>query len=245
MKKIFIATGFISMLVVSALTAFAQTQSREDILKQIETKRKELSALEKLFLSPSEDDRALHADFLRQPETGLIRLLPRDVYESEVYKKNRRTIVITGGGAYYSFTGQTHEYSASTDIGLEQGQLQAGFAGANYGMLTSLGDVPLENVSLETTVAAQHLASHNPATEEPQARVEQRRTSGGATIEATTYKNRLPVSVNMTYLVRTVNYNASDALVAFRVVRVDNDGSAIILWKLLKKYPIPQLVRNK
>jgi len=26
---------------------------------------------------------------------------------------------------------------------------------------------------------------------------------------------------------------------------VDTDGSAIILWKLLKKYPTPQLARNK
>jgi hypothetical protein len=243
MKEIFVATGAVITVLLSALCVFGQTQSRDDILKQIEAKRAELSALEELFLSPSEEDRAAHADFLRLPDTGLIRILSREMYESETYKDNKKTIVIRGGGAYYSFTGRTHEYSSTTDIGLERGELRAGFAGANYGMLTSLGDVLLENVSLETP-AAQALASHNPATEEPQARVEQRRASDGATIEGTTYRNRLTLKVNSTYLVRSINYDASDALAAFRVVRIDNDNSAIILWKLLKKYPIPYLARN-
>jgi hypothetical protein len=31
----------------------------------------------------------------------------------------------------------------------------------------------------------------------------------------------------------------SDVLVVFRVVRVDSDGSATIVWKLLKKYGKP------
>ena len=35
----------------------------------------------------------------------------------------------------------------------------------------------------------------------------------------------------------------SDVLVAFRVVRFDNDGSAIIAWKLLKSFSKPQLNR--
>ncbi len=37
----------------------------------------------------------------------------------------------------------------------------------------------------------------------------------------------------------------SDALVAFRVVRIDNDSSAVIVWKLLKKYPIPMYLDTK
>jgi hypothetical protein len=241
MKKIIVAAV---ALTLSALTVSAQSQSREDILRDIATKRAELAALEKLFLAPSEEDRAAYAEFLSQPDTGLMRLLPRDNYDSEAYQKAKRTLTVRGGGAYYSFTQRTHEYSAPTDIGLDHGILLTGFAGANYGMLTSLGDVPLENVNLETT-EAQVLALHKPATEEPQARIEQRRSSDGTTIESTSYKNRLPLKLASTYLVRSVNYNASDALVVFRVVRIETDGSAIILWKLLKNYPVPQLARNK
>jgi hypothetical protein len=239
MKRFFVVTWFILTLLFGSLIVLAQSQSREEVLKAIETKRAELSALEQRFLSPTEEDRALYAAFLKLPKTGLIRILPRETYDSH----DKPTMTIRGGGAYYSFTKRTHEYGSSTDIGLEQGQLKVGFAGADYGMLTNIGNVPLENVSLETP-AARILAAHNPATEEPQARVEQRRASEGTIVEGVTFKNRLPLRLNSTYLVRTVNYYESDALVAFRVVRIDtDDDSAIILWKLLMKYPVPQLDR--
>ena len=236
MKKISISTGILITLLLGAFSSFAQTHSRDDLLKQIEAKRAELTALQKQIVEPSEADRATYADFLRQPETGLMRILPRETYGYDVDG-------MRGGGAYYSFTKRSHEYSNTSDISLEQGQLQSGFAGANYGMLATLGDVPLENVSLEAG-PAQILALHTPPTEEPQARVEQRRASAGAVIDGTSYKNRLPLKINSTYVVRSINYSGSDALVAFRVVRIDNDNSAVIVWKLLKKYPIPYLARN-
>lgn len=235
MKKISIAAGTLITLLMAVATGFAQT--RDDLLKQIEAKRAELAALHKLITEPSEEDRAVYADFLKQTDTGLIRILPRETYGYDV-------VGMRGGGSYYSFTKRSHEYSGTSDISLEQGVLRSGgFAGANYGMLTTLGDVPLENVSLETA-AAQILASHTPATEEPQARVEQRRTSEGTVINGTSFKNHMPLKVNSTYLVRAINYHGSDALVALRVVRIDNDNSAVIIWKLLKKYPIPYLARN-
>lgn len=249
MKKISLATGALLTLILTAVSGFAQSQSRDDILKQIEAKRSELEtriaelkALEKLFLSPSEADRAAHANFLLQPDTGLIRLLPREKYESEVYKENKKTISLRGGGAYYSFIDRTNEYGNS-HIGFEHGQLKTGFAGANYGMLTNLGEIPLEMVGLEAA-AAQILASHVPPNKESEARIEQRRTSSGTTVAGIDYKDRLPLIENSTYLVRSVNYLVSDILVAFRVIRIDSDGSAVILWKLLKKYPVPNLALN-
>ena len=235
MKKISIAAGTLITLLMALATGFAQTNSRDDLLKQIEAKRAELAALQKQILEPSEEDRAAYADFLKQTDTGLMRILPRETYGYDV--------AMRGGGTFYSFTKRSHEYSGTSDITLEQGQLKSGFAGANYGMLTALGDVPLENVTLETG-PVQILASHTPAADEPQARVEQRRASDGAVINGTSFKDRLPLKVNSTYLVRSINYYGSDVLVAFRVVRVDNDNSAVIVWKLLKKYPIPYLARN-
>lgn len=238
MKKIFLATGFVVTLVLSALPALAQTQPREDILREIEAKRAELAALEQRFLSPSEDDRATYADFLRQRDTGLIRLLPREKFGNHSLK---RGLTMNGGGAFYSFTRLTHEYGHGSDIALEQGYLSTGFAGANYGIMTSLGDIPLENVTSDTV---QFMASHAPAADEPKARIEQRRWQTGETIEGTKYAERLLLKPNTTYVLRSIDYDRSDMLVAFRVVRVDNDDSATILWKLLRKYPTPRLARN-
>jgi len=240
MKKITIATGILVTLLLAALSSFAQTQSREEILRQIEAKRAELDALEKRYLSPSEEDKARYADFLRQPNTGLIRLLPREKFDKSSEGKG---FTLRGGGAYYSFLRLTHEYGYGSDIELSQGLLSTGFAGANYGILTNLGDIPLEDVSLETA-GAQHLASHVPPSEEPKARIEQRKWSNGETFGGTSYRNRVALMANSTYMVRSVDYETSDVLVAFRVVRVDTDESAVILWKLVKKFPTPVLARN-
>lgn len=240
MKKIYFATGILITLLLTAVSSFAQIESRADTLKQIEAKRAELFDLEKRFLSPSEEDQTTYTEFLRQPNTGLIRLLPREKYDTQDWRERRKGVSITGGGAYYSFVRLTHEYGYGSDIELDQGSLSTGFAGANYGMLTSLGDTPLENVSLETA-AAQVLATHVPPTEEPKARIEQRKWSTGETVDGIIYRDRVPLSINETYLVRSVQYRTSDVLVGFRVLRLDTDGSAIILWKLLKSYPKPQL----
>lgn len=236
MKKIPIAAVSVLTLMLGSLNAFAQSQSREDILKELAAKRAELVKLEKALLVPSEEDQTLHAHFLKQPDTGLIRLLPREDYDCKIVSSVR------GGGSYYSFTERSNEYGAS-DIGLEQGYLKTGFAGADYGILTMLGDVPLESVSLETA-ATNVIAVHQPAANEPKARIEQRRWSDGTIVDGATFKDRLPLKANSTYLLRAVLYSSHDSLVAFRVVRVDSDGSAIILWKLLKNYPVPQLARN-
>ena len=242
MKKISIALGSVAALMLSALSICAQTQSREDLLKDIAAKRAELTKLEKAFLAPSEEDHAKYEEFLRLPETGLVRLLPREYFEKGNYSE-KKPLTIGGNGAFYSFKERTHEYGNSTAIALERGELSALFAGANYAMLVNLGDVPIETISLEAT-AAQVLAQHAPPSDLSQARIEQRRAMDGATVEGISYKSRLPLKLNATYVLRSILYDTSDSLVAFRVVRVDNDDSATIVWKLLKKYPTPYLARN-
>ena len=240
MKKIFIAMAF-STFMLSSVAVFAQTQSREDVLKEIAAKRAELAKLEKEFLSAPEEDRAKYADFLRLPNTGLIRLLPAETFAS--YASRPGKLTVSGDGVYYSFKEQTHEYGQSAALSLGQGEFSTGFAGANYGILVRLGDISLENVTLETG-AAHVLAQHTAATDEPQARIEQRKVSEGTTLDGITYKNRASVQLNSTYVLRSVIYHASDLLVAFKVVRIDDDDSVIILWKQLKKYPTPYLARN-
>jgi hypothetical protein len=81
--------------------------------------------------------------------------------------------------------------------------------------------------------------------EEPKARLEYRRFATGTTIDGVVYKTRQPVEVKSTYLLRSIIYSTADVLVAFRVIRKDTDNSVIIAWKLLKKYPRPELAPNQ
>jgi hypothetical protein len=241
MKPISAAPIVVTALLVFAINVFAQSESRDDLINQIKTKRADLAAIEKKLLEPSEEDRTTYAEFLRQPDTGLIRLLPRDVYD--VVYRTSTGLAINGGGAYYSFTRLTHEYGQGSDIELDHNYLSVGFAGADYGMLLNLGDIPLEEVTIEIP-QAQFISTYQPPTLETEVRTEQRRFGAGVLSDSTEYKNRLPLVTNKTYLVRSISFDRSDVLVAFRVIRKDTDGSIILLWKLLKKYPKPVLARN-
>jgi hypothetical protein len=239
MKRAIVITGFLTTFLLFSLIGFAQSESRGEVLNQIEKKRRELSLLEKSFLAPAEEDRVLYASFLQQSGTGLIRLLPRERFDSETYKYNNKTIVMRGGGAYYSFARRTHEYGFGSDISLDQGEFLVGFAGADYGFMTNLGDVPIKTVS-SATRAVNVFDAYKPPTQEKLARREFRRVREGTALDGLAINSRVPVRSNATYLLRSINYRYSDVLVVFRVVRIDSDGSATIVWKVLKKYGRPE-----
>lgn len=223
-----------ALIAFSALPVLAQSANRTAVWKEIESLREQIKARENVLLEPAAEDRAAYAEFLRQPDTGLIRLLPREKYDSKLSMR--------GGGAYYSFSRLTHEYGYGSDISLEQGNLSVGFAGADYGMIAKLGDVRIEDVTLENPIV-QYLAQHKPPTTEPEARIEQRRNSEETMKKDAVYKRHLTAIAGNTYVVRSINYGTSDVLVAFKIVRQDDDDSLILAWKMLKKYPTPRLER--
>jgi hypothetical protein len=213
---------------------FAQSNDRARLADEIDSLRAQLKIKERDFLAPAPEDQREFAEFLRQPETGLIRLLPREKYQ--------KRITIVGGGAYYSFSRRTHNYGQGSDLSLEQDYFSVGFAGADFGYLLMLNDVSLEAVIPETE-GVQFLAALSSPSVEPEARQQQHHAHAGVKHGDFTYKNRLPVHVGKTYVVRSVSYNDADTLVAFRVVRKDDDGSVILLWKMLKQFPTPKLDR--
>jgi hypothetical protein len=234
---------FLAVMIASLFSAITCAQtSREDLLRELDSKRSELQKLEEQFLSPSDDDRAAFAEFLKQPDTGLIRLLPRETYD-EIGPNKPGKLTVRGGGAYYSFSRLTHEYGYGSDIELSNGYLSVGFAGADYGFMTTI-DVPLEEISINHP-AVSSLVKYRPPLEESVARLEGRSFwPKGRAIGDNTYQRRLPVQLNTSYLLRSINYGDSDVLVVFRPIRKDTDGSLIIAWKLLKKYSKPELIKT-
>src|SRR6266496_2418200 len=95
---------FIVILVSVAFlapTGRAQSVDRSAIESEIRGLVENLKDTERQFLEPSTKDREKYAEFLSQADTGLIRLLPREVFQDK--------LTIQGGGAYYSFARLTHE----------------------------------------------------------------------------------------------------------------------------------------
>ncbi|HKO99038.1 MAG TPA: hypothetical protein VJU86_18695 [Pyrinomonadaceae bacterium] len=245
MKRISqLAISFVCLSIL-AFNAAAQTDSRSNLIKTIQERRAELALLEKQVLEPSEQDKMAHAEFLRQSDTGLVRLLPREKYDDNAYKeKTKPSVTIRGGGAYYSFTMLSHDYnSGAPQISLENKKLSVGFAGANYGILTTLGNVSLEEITIDHP-SVQFMANYEPPNEETSARLEARRFVNGVSIGEARYTRSEPAKVDTTYLLRSISFISADVLVALRIVRQDTDGSMIIAWKLLKKYPTPTFAQK-
>ena len=253
MRRFYVA---IALPLLASLTILAQTQSPKHSATQPQKP-------EKKSLKPAREVRLKYAKFLKSQHTGLFLLLPREKFDPQVngrhvvtnipgdappnlgsfqWANGRRSGDVQGGGAFYSFTYRTHAYGDASHLLLEQGHFLVGFAGANYGFLTNLGDVRLESVSLNTP-AANWPATYKRATYIGDARKEQRRFGEGVVVDGITFKQRLPLIPNSTYVLRAINYDNSDVLVAFRVVEVESDGTALILWKLLKRYSTPQVER--
>jgi hypothetical protein len=222
--------------------------------------RSEPRVLTKGPLALSDQDRANYAGLLAQSNTGLVRLLPRINPRSAFAFPGERP-AIRGEGAYYSFHYRAHEYGYGSDLELQAVQefkgsagqmvelppryiLSVGFAGADFGMLTNIGEVSLSDLTISDPRVA-YMLGYEPPRAESEARAEYARFGKGVTVDGQTYKRSEPPQVNATYLLRSINYDRSDVLVAFQVIRQETDGSVVLGWKLLKKYPTPELARNK
>ena len=213
--------------------------------------RREDQVIKKGLLAPSEFDVASCQYLLSQPKTGLIKLLPRESYDWEVYKVEKK-LEMRGGGAYFSFHYRAHPYGYGSDISLERGNFVVGFAGADFGMFTDLGIAALDQISVDDPRAT-YLLNYVPPVNVADAYQEKRKLSvityvGGVrqnfTVDGFNYHERLPAEVNHTYLLRSIVYDRSDVLVALEVVRKDDDGSVIVAWKLIKEFPAPKLKRD-
>jgi hypothetical protein len=123
--------------------------------------QREPRVLKEGLLAPSEHDRLDHEDFLKQSKTGLIRLLPREVYDWRTYNTPNQ-IQMRGGGAYFSFSNRSHTYGYASDLELDHNRFTVGFAGADYGMLIRLGDVPLDSIA-EDDPRLIYMANYEPA----------------------------------------------------------------------------------
>jgi len=233
---------FLKLLLFSVIwfcpiNTFAQTLDRAQIDKEIDELWRRIKVKQDLLLELAPGDKESNAEFLKQPDTGLIRLLPREKYDYA------GKLPIRGGGSYYSFVRRTHEYGGS-DIGLEQGRLKVGFAGMDFGYMISLGDIDLDKASLEHP-AVKALAEYQPPPTEDEVRAEWKQSSNGHNLGEFLGLHSVPAKESTTYILRSLNYDQWDVLVAFRVTRQDTDGSLILLWKLLKTFPKPTAVRSE
>lgn len=202
--------------------------------------------VKKGLLAPTANDWLNSAAFLRTADTGLIVLLPERTRDPK-FLESHKDLRVMGGGSFYSFAQHTHGLGYASDIKLENGNLIAGVGPFSFGVFRDLGDLPLENLTLDDPRTEFLSAYQAPRTPE-KAQADAARMREQAQVDGTVYRREVPTRINSTYLLRSITYrflHGSDVLVALRVLREDADGGIVIGWKRLKKYREPHNYRNR
>jgi hypothetical protein len=209
---------------------------------------------EKQLLTPSTNDLDRFADFLRQPDSGLIKIFPenrRGVVSVQQLERAQSPGFINFASTY-SFTKTKHGQSLQgyVDPGLGWGEIKfdadaltTAFTRSSIGLLVSLGDVPLEKITVATAGAAA-IADFKPPRDFTEERQFIRACREGFQFKGFVYRASLPATVNNTYVLRSINNERADIFVALRIIREDEDGSLTMLWRKLKTNPKPSWKRK-
>lgn len=228
-----------------------------------------LTAAHKKLLAALPEDQLKFADFLKQSNTGIMRLIQQNDLDSRyTISANdlQSTLPVRGGGAYYSFGRKSHSFGPWSDIYLQENVLYTQVANLSIGLFTAIGDVPLETVTLQTPGVDLLLKMPVPLVVS-EAAVQVKRNDRGFQEGEFSFRSAVQMMPNLTYVLRSIGYRrpdflmvipgtsvtfssanvyqGADVLIAFRVVRQEADGTATLLWKRLKKSSAPQLKREK
>lgn len=151
MNRMMVITGVLATFLLSSLTVLAQTQSRED-QKALEAKRAEFKKKAQTLVA-SEQERAKYSDFLKSPNTGLIRLLPREKYIYEAYAEATAAPVAPGSFPRKetgNLAGNNIHSPISQGASPPHGQGTSTLPAINTDSHTNLGDVPqVDSTSLK------------------------------------------------------------------------------------------------
>src|SRR4030095_1772915 len=108
------------------------------------------------------------------------------------------------------------------EIRLHRRILLSGFTGESIGLLVGLGDVPIEDVNLQTPGVTEVEGMAAP-TDDLEAERFSRLSFEGFQRNGFNYRALLPISGKTTYALRSINNHRADILVTFRVVRLFQD----------------------
>ncbi|HVE58324.1 MAG TPA: hypothetical protein VNB22_15945 [Pyrinomonadaceae bacterium] len=233
--------------------------------------KEELARIEALK-KPDAADAAKYAGFLKQSKTGLFRLFPfLACEEKNLIRVDGECANFIPDGWAYSFRAKGYSTKTFFDLKFEDENLVSG-SPLSLGVLTSLGDVPLENVSLASD-GMKYLAAIKPETGSEENKDQTEKFARGVESGGYKYSDKIKIEENVTYGLRVVAYRLrnvrlflvsedkleqgvysssewneyderDDVTLAFRIVRKENDNITI-LWKELSRRDAPKLVFPK
>jgi hypothetical protein len=222
---------------------------------------KELKAV-----APSRELFVKYAEFLRQPATGLTKLI-----DNKGCAENTKVVVATerclkytmpGAGSSFSFRKQNYRIPRLADITFTDKSFQSNGV-LLHGMFVNLGDVPLEEVGLQTK-GLKYLVDFKPEPDYEKGKAVDSQLTKGVIHDGFLYRRGLYIVENTTFALRSIAYGGKyfravrsvtynefdydkrrDVIVVFRIVEIDEAGNVTILWKELQRKPSPDIENRK
>ncbi len=264
MKKFF---TFIFLILSGFVISEAQTFGQLSVLQQnIEPLYRKPTKKELKAVEPKPELLAKYAEFIRQPNTGLTRLI-NDAGCSD----NTKIVVATdeclkytmpGAGSSYSFRVNNYRLPRLADVTYTENSFQASGV-LLQGIFVNIGDVPLEKVSLKTG-GLNFLVNFQPDAEYAKAKAINQDFLEGIKKDGFLYRRGLYAVENTTFALRSVAYGGKyfravkgltynefafdkrdDVIVVFRIVDKNNVGDVTILWKILASRKSPRIIRSQ
>ncbi|MGI8638835.1 MAG: hypothetical protein ACR2MG_02630 [Pyrinomonadaceae bacterium] len=264
MKRFFIfifiiSSGFLSVEAQSVFQLSILQQSIEPLYRK--PSKKELKAV-----APKPELFEKYAEFLRQPNTGLTKLI-----NDSGCADNAKIVVATdeclkytmpGAGSSYSFRVENYRIPRLADLIFTENSFQASGI-LLHGIFVNIGDVRLDKVTLQT-VGLKYLLDFQPEVDYAKAGEIDRQLSKGIRKDKFLYRRGLNAVENTTFVLRSIAYDGKylraaggviynefsfdkrrDVIVAFRIVDKDDDGNVTILWKELANKKSPRIKRSQ
>lgn len=218
-------------------------------------KIKESTKTGKNLLKPDEKDYEENRAFLDRSKTGIAKVFPDlkcSKYLIEIGNVPCLQVFhMVGQGAYYSFKYKSNMETAMSEIGFQKGELfVVDFFSYKYksiGFFIDLGDTPIESLEKNSPQLKILKDYHLPKTEAELLR-EKARIKEGINLGGQTVFPKTKVKLNNTYGLRLANWTDryyggedNDLVVVLRVVRENEDGSIIFIWRELQKKGTPKL----
>ncbi len=214
------------------------------------------------ILAPSRAMLEKYAVFLRQPDVGIIKLNADSscVESSEiaVAKETCQQYAIPGAGTAYSFRFESYRLPRLADLILSKGILKTDGV-LQQGMMVNLGDVSLQDVTLQTK-GMKYLIDFKPVADVENLLEIDRKLSKGIEVDGFLYRLGFYVNDQVTFALRSIAYKGKymrsvkgipyneldfdkrkNIIVAFRVVEKEANGNITILWKMLLQGNAPVL----
>ena len=198
----------------------AEKLSTPDLQRLVVELRKVVA---KRLLTPSEEVLAQWEGLLSNQSFKVARLLNRGKWEGVLPNQ--------GGGAYWSFVDEVHNYQSHPDIELSHWKLSSGFHGGCAGAVIYAGDISQVPPDLLDKFAKDEMPESFREARPQELRQFERREFEKTGDDKT-------VAEGDWYIVRSAHYEDYDVIAAVIVLQRDEDGITMA-WKILEELPKP------